>query len=57
MTYENLFNINDRLQKWFSPKSGRGSRVNRLKNPASPTKILYLWEKHTLRRIELFSME
>ena len=41
---------------------GLGGRVPRIKNhgpktAAGPTKIFYLWEKHGIKRIELFSME
>ena len=39
-----------------------GGRIPRVKNPGhrtagGPTKIFYLWEKHGIKRIELFSME
>jgi len=41
---------------------GLNARGLRIKHPgpkaaANPTKIFYLWEKHGIKRIELFSME
>jgi hypothetical protein len=41
---------------------GLNGRTSRIKNPntktaGGPTKIFYLWEKHGIKRIELFSME
>lgn len=53
---ENILKTGAKFNKMFLPKTA-AKRLNGLKSALSPTKIFYLWEKHGVRRIELFSME
>ncbi len=54
MNYENMFRLGSKMHKTLAKtaKNKAALRIN-----LSPVKTLYLWEKHTLRKIELFSME
>lgn len=56
MNTSNMFKVGTRLQRLLLNKSVRNGRTN-IKSNLSPTKTLYLWEKHSIRRIELFGME
>ncbi|HNW43866.1 MAG TPA: hypothetical protein PKI19_05125 [Elusimicrobiales bacterium] len=53
---ENILKTGARLTKLLSTKNAR-IKLNGLKSALCPTKIFYLWEKHGVRRIEMFSME
>ena len=53
---ENILKAGAKFTKLLSPKVSR-TKFNGLKGVMSPTKIFYLWEKHGIKRIELFSME
>ena len=55
MNPDNILKAGSKLQRLFTSRSR--TRLNGLKASLSPTKIFYLWEKHGIRRIELFSME
>ena len=53
---ENILKTGSKLQKLFMRRAAR-ARLNDIKASLCPTKIFYLWEKHGIKRIELFSME
>lgn len=53
---ENILKMGAKFNKLLHGKAAR-AKFNNLKSAASPTKIFYLWEKHGIKRIELFSME
>ena len=53
---ENLIKAGVRLNKILSVNTAR-IKLNGLKASLCPTKIFYLWEKHGVRRVEMFSME
>jgi hypothetical protein len=53
---ENILRAGAKFNKLLSGRSAR-TKFNGLKSAMSPTKIFYLWEKHGIKRIELFSME
>ena len=53
---ENILKAGARLNKLLSPRVAR-TKLNGLKASLCPTKIFYLWEKHGVRRVEMFSME
>lgn len=53
---ENILKAGAKFSKLLSPRSAR-AKLNGLKSSVCPTKIFYLWEKHGIKRIELFSME
>ncbi len=53
---ENILKMGAKFNKLLHGKASR-AKFNGLKAAASPTKIFYLWEKHGIKRIELFSME
>jgi len=53
---ENIIKAGARLNKMLSTRNAR-AKLNGLKASLCPTKIFYLWEKHGIRRIEMFSME
>ena len=52
---ENILKAGAKFNKML-PRGAR-AKLNGIKASLSPTKIFYLWEKHGVRRIELFSME
>lgn len=56
MTPENILKTGSKVHKLLNARAAK-SRLNSLKTAVCPTKIFYLWEKHGIRRIELFSME
>ncbi len=53
---ENILKVGAKFNKMLHGRTAR-SKFNGLKSAMSPTKIFYLWEKHGIKRIELFSME
>jgi len=53
---ENILKTGAKLTKLLSPRNAR-IKFNGLKSALCPTKVFYLWEKHGVRRIEMFSME
>ena len=53
---ENILKVGAKFNKLIHGKSVR-TKFNGLKASMNPTKIFYLWEKHGIKRIELFSME
>ncbi len=53
---ENILKTGTRFNKLLSGRAVR-TKLNGLKSSLCPTKIFYLWEKHGIRRIEMFSME
>ena len=53
---ENILKAGAKFTRLMSGKMSR-TKFNGLKAAALPTKIFYLWEKHGVKRIELFSME
>ncbi len=53
---ENILKIGSKFNRLLSGRTAR-TKLNGLKASISPTKIFYLWEKHGVKRIELFSME
>ena len=53
---ENILKAGAKFNKLLSPRTTR-AKFNGLKAAMAPTKIFYLWEKHGIKRIELFSME
>jgi len=53
---ENILKVGAKFNKMLHGRAAR-SKFNGLKSAMSPTKIFYLWEKHGIKRIELFSME
>ena len=52
----NILKAGVRLNKMISGRTAR-TKLNGLKDAMSPTRIFYLWEKHGIRRIEMFCME
>ena len=53
---ENILKAGAKFNKLLHGRATR-TKLNGLKASLSPTKIFYLWEKHGVRRVELFSME
>ncbi|MCM2266402.1 MAG: hypothetical protein NDI60_01360 [Elusimicrobiales bacterium] len=53
---ENILKAGAKFNKLLSGRAAR-TKFNGLKAAVCPTKIFYLWEKHGIKRIELFSME
>ena len=53
---ENILKVGAKFNKMLHGRTAR-AKFNSLKAAAAPTKIFYLWEKHGIKRIELFSME
>ena len=53
---ENILKAGAKFNKLLSARAAR-TRFNGIKSAMCPTKIFYLWEKHGIKRIELFSME
>jgi hypothetical protein len=53
---ENILKAGAKFNKLLTNRAAR-TKFNGLKASMSPTKIFYLWEKHGIKRIELFSME
>jgi len=53
---ENILKVGAKFNKLVHAKTAR-VKLNGLKASMCPTKIFYLWEKHGIKRIELFSME
>ncbi len=53
---ENILKTGAKFTKMFLPRTA-DKKLSGFKSAACPTKIFYLWEKHGVRRIELFSME
>ncbi len=53
---ENILKVGAKFNKLLHGRAAR-TKFNGLKASMSPTKIFYLWEKHGIKRIELFSME
>ncbi|MBI4802344.1 MAG: hypothetical protein HY796_07450 [Elusimicrobia bacterium] len=56
MNPENILKTGSKVHKLLNARTAR-AKLNSLKAAVCPTKIFYLWEKHGIRRIELFSME
>lgn len=56
MTPENILKTGSKVQKFLNARTAK-AKLSSLKASVCPTKIFYLWEKHGIRRIELFSME
>jgi len=52
----NILKIGSKLESLFANRVSR-VRLNGAKVSPCPAKIYYLWEKHDIKRIELFSME
>jgi len=52
----NILKTGSKISKFLSGRAAR-SKLNNFKAAVCPTKIFYLWEKHGIKRIELFSME
>jgi len=53
---ENILKVGAKFNKLLHGRKTR-AKLNGLKDAVCPTKIFYLWEKHGIKRIELFSME
>lgn len=53
---ENILKVGAKFNKLLHSRKAR-SKFNEVKDAVCPTKIFYLWEKHGIKRIELFSME
>ncbi|MBI5744470.1 MAG: hypothetical protein HY952_07975 [Elusimicrobia bacterium] len=53
---ENILKAGAKFNKLLHGRATR-AKINGLKAAVCPTKIFYLWEKHGIKRIELFSME
>lgn len=53
---ENILKVGAKFNKLLHGRPHK-AKFNGLKGPSCPTKIFYLWEKHGVKRIELFSME
>ncbi len=53
---ENILKVGAKFNKILNSRTSR-TKFNGLKAAACPAKIFYLWEKHGVKRIELFSME
>lgn len=56
MNPENILKAGSKMTKFLCGRTAK-SRHGGLKAAVCPTKIFYLWEKHGIKRIELFSME
>ena len=56
MNPDNILRTGSKINKFLSGQTTK-SKLNGLKAAVCPTKIFYLWEKHGIKRIELFSME
>lgn len=56
MNPESMFKPGLKLNKYLGGRAAK-ARLSGFKAAICPTKIFYLWEKHGIRRIELFSME
>jgi len=56
MNPENILKAGSKINRFLNGHGSR-SKLSSLKAAVNPTKIFYLWEKHGIRRIELFSME
>lgn len=56
MNTPNILKAGAKLHKLLLNKSVKSGKTH-IKSNLSPMKTLYLWEKHSIRRIELFSME
>jgi hypothetical protein len=52
----NILKVGAKLNKLVHGRTTR-TKFNGLKASLCPAKIFYLWEKHGIKRIELFSME
>jgi hypothetical protein len=58
MYNDNILKAGARFAKSITSRAARGNRLAQAaKNAAGPTKIFYLWEKHGVKRIEMFCME
>lgn len=53
---ENILKTGARFAKSITSRD-RKPKFGALKAAPCPTKIFYLWEKHGVRRIEMFCME
>jgi hypothetical protein len=53
---EIILKVGAKFNKILHGRTAR-AKFNGLKASVCPTKIFYLWEKHGIKRIELFSME
>ncbi|MDO8804399.1 MAG: hypothetical protein Q7R35_08205 [Elusimicrobiota bacterium] len=53
---ENILKVGAKFNKLIHGRAVR-AKINGIKASLCPTKIFYLWEKHGIKRIELFSME
>jgi len=56
MNPDNIIKSGLKLNKFLGGRTVK-SKFGGLKAAVCPTKIFYLWEKHGIKRIELFSME
>ena len=56
MNPENILKAGSKVSRFLSGRASR-SKTSGLKTALCPTKIFYLWEKHGIKRIELFCME
>ena len=56
MNPENILRTGSKIGKFLGGRAAK-SKLSGLKAAICPTKIFYLWEKHGIKRIELFSME
>jgi hypothetical protein len=56
MNPDNILKAGSKITKFLGGRASR-AKLNAFKAAACPTKIFYLWEKHGIKRIELFSME
>ena len=56
MNQENILRAGLKPNKFLGGGAPK-SKLTGLKTAVCPTKIFYLWEKHGIKRIELFSME
>ena len=56
MNPENILRTDLKINRFLNGRAAK-SKINGLKAAICPTKIFYLWEKHGIKRIELFSME
>jgi len=56
MNAENMLKTGPKMHKTLASRTAR-AKLNGLKTAVCPTKIFYFWDKHGIRRIELFSAE
>ena len=56
MNPENILKNSSKISRFLSGRAAKAKLIG-LKAAVCPTKIFYLWEKHGIKRIELFSME